>query len=548
MITRINKKVVVGVISFLFPLSSVLLTSCSDWNDHYEGGGAESGSNLTLWQQMKSDQQLSDFCQVLEQAKVFRMHRKTVVSYADMLDGGQSFTVVAPINGTFNRDSLLQLVQTNQGDSVVEKFFVLNHISRSVSSIRDDSDKMLMLNAKNMTVSPTTGIEGVSIQKPNVHTKNGVLHVASKPLPYQYNLYEALHDLPEMSAIGQQLRQYEEDYFDADASVSSGIVEGVPVYVDSVVIEWNRMLSNIGLISAEDSTYWVVAPTTEGWQKAWEETKRHFTYDETVLKRDSIQQYWTTRALMDDAIFNMTDQQSTSDSLVSVPYMNWRKTYSSGKPKFHVFQKPFEPGGILYGAREVACSNGTLYEVSEWPFTPEQTYLKELWAEGESTWLITNEKDCSYNTRRLVADSISENAYLQVIPRTATTNWELTFRINNTLAGDYDICVVVLPKSVANQTNPDLKPCKFKALINYVDEKGEPQSFNCDNQQFQSDPERVDTIVVAEAFHFPACNYDQSDIKVSIRLQCAILARETSRFAREMYLDCIYLRPRRTNN
>jgi hypothetical protein len=292
----------------------------------------------------------------------------------------------------------------------------------------------------------------------------------------------------------------------------------------------------------------VVAPTTEGWQKAWEETKRHFTYDETVLKRDSIQQYWTTRALMDDAIFNMTDQQSTSDSLVSVPYMNWRKTYSSGKPKFHVFQKPFEPGGILYGAREVACSNGTLYEVSEWPFTPEQTYLKELWAEGESTWLITNEKDCSYNTRRLVADSISENAYLQVIPRTATTNWELTFRINNTLAGDYDICVVVLPKSVANQTNPDLKPCKFKAMINYVDEKGEPQSFNCDNQQFQSDPERVDTIVVAEAFHFPACNYDQSDIKVSIRLQCAILARETSRFAREMYLDCIYLRPRRTNN
>jgi len=543
MITKINKsfKWVMSVSLFTFHFS--LFTSCGDWNDHYEGG-AEGGSAPTLWQQMKSDQQLSDFCQVLEQTKVFRMHKKTVVSYAEMLDGGQSFTVVAPVNGTFNRDSLLQLVQTNQGDSVVEKFFVLNHISRSITSIRDNSDKMLMLNAKNMTATSASAIEGVNLQKTNIHASNGVLHVAERPLPYQYNLYEALNDLPEMSGIGQQLRQYDEDYFDADASVSSGIVEGVPVYVDSVVIEYNRMLNSIGLINAEDSTYWVVAPTTAGWQRAWEEAKRYFTYDETVLKRDSIQLYWANRSLMEDAIFNMTDQHSTSDSLVSVPYPSWRRTYTSGKPVRHVFRKPFEPGGILYGARAVDCSNGTLYETGEWPFTPMQTYLQELWAEGESTWLITNEKDCSYNTRRLVADSISDNAYLQIIPRTATTNWELTLRINNTLAGDYDICAILLPKSVANQTNPDLRPCKFKATINYVDEKGVAQSFNCEGKQFESNPERVDTIVLAEAFHFPTCNYDQSDIKVTLRLQCSILARETSRYAREMYLDCIYLRPR----
>ena len=48
----------------------------------------------------------------------------------------------------------------------------------------------------------------------------------------------------------------------------------------------------------------------------------------------------------------------------------------------------------------------------------------------------------------------------------------------------------------------------------------------------------------AENFHFPACNYDQNDIKVSVRLQCNISTKETSKYAREMYLDCIYLRPR----
>ena len=54
----------------------------------------------------------------------------------------------------------------------------------------------------------------------------------------------------------------------------------------------------------------------------------------------------------------------------------------------------------------------------------------------------------------------------------------------------------------------------------------------------------TDTVLLAEAFHFPTCNYDQNEVKVTLKLQCSILARETSRYSREMYLDCIYLRPR----
>ena len=542
MINKINKRHLIGLSFIICHLSfSVALTSCSDWDDHYEGTG--SGSNITLWQQMEQINELSDFRQVLQQTKVFRMHKKTSVSYADLLNSGQVFTVVAPVNGTFNRDSLLQLVQTNQGDSVVEKFFVLNHLSRSTTSLKEVPQHMLLLNNKHVSLTANT-IQGVPVVTANSHAKNGVLHVVAQRLPYDYNLYEALCDMPDMASIGSFLRQYEEDYFDADASVSSGIVEGVPVYVDSVVIERNRMLQRIGLINDEDSTYWVVAPTMAGWQKAWDAATKYFVYDEKVLKRDSIQQFWTNRALLDDAIFNMTDQRSVNDSLVSVPYLNWLRSWVPGKPVFHVFQQPFASTGILNGAQAVTCSNGILYKVSEWPFTPEQTYFKEIWTEAENTGYITAEKDCSYNTRREVADSISENAYLQVIPRTATSNWELTFRVNNTLSGDYDICAIVLPKAVADQANPDLRPCKFKATINYVDAAGAAKTFNCNNEQFQNDPEKVDTVVLAEAFHFPACNYDQNDIKVSVKLQCSITARETSRFAREMYLDCIYLRPR----
>ena len=525
-------------------VAAALLGACSEWTDHYDGADSAEGGNLTLWQQMKGNPQLSDFCQVLEQTKVFRMHKKTPVSYADLLDGGQSFTIVAPVNGSFDKDSLLRLVQTAQGDSVVERFFVFNHLARSLNSVGAEPKSMFLLNKKHVSMGDGT-IEGVRLTAPNIHAKNGVLHIAERPLPYLRNLYETVCDLPEFSGIGVNLRQYEEDEFDADRSVSSGIIEGVPVYVDSVVTEYNRLLQSIGYIDSEDSLYWMVAPTAAGWKKAWDEAASCFQFDEKVLKRDSIQRYWTNRALLDDAIFNTTDQRTFTDSLVSVQYRLHRGSQVSGKPVYHVFHRPFGEGGILKDAERVECSNGVLFKTQEWPFSPEQTYLRPLWSEAEQAQLILNNKDCSYNTRRLASDSISEGAYLQIMPDKATSNWEVTFRVNNTLSTAYDICAVVLPKTINDVSNADLRPCKFKATVYYVDVDGTEKSFNCDNVQFKNDPERVDTIVLAENFQLPTCNYQQNDIKFSIRLLCSITARETASYSREMYLDCIYLRPRR---
>ena len=520
------------------------LCGCSDWDDHYNGTNSSEGNNNTLWQQLKSEQRLSDFCEVLEQTKIFRQHKKTPVSYAELLNGGQSFTVVAPVNGTFDKDSLLQLVQTAQGDSIVEKFFVLNHISRKLVSIPAKKDRMLLLNSKHVEIG-MDNIEGVRITNKNIYAKNGVLHIAEKPLPYERSLFEMLCDNPDFSTIGSFIRKYDEDYFDSDNSVSSGIIEGVPVYVDSVIIERNRFLDRIGYINAEDSMYWVIAPTTAGWKKAYEETAKYFVYDKKVAKRDSIQQYWAHRALIDDAVFNMTDQYSVNDSLTSVQYV--RGSAINNKPVYHVFQKPFADGGILSKATPVDASNGVLYKVDEWPFTPEQTFFRPIWSEVENTYYLTESKLCSYNSRRIAADSISEGAYLQIVPEKATSNWEMTFRVNNTLSGHYDICAIVLPRTITHK-DQTFKPCKFKATVNYVDTLGASKTYNCKNTQFKSDRARVDTVVLAESFYLPACNYDNTEIKVSVKLTCSILARENSSYSREMYLDCIYLRPKKVNN
>ena len=517
-------------------------TACTDWDDHYEPSSA-GGSNATLWEQLQANPQLSDFCQVLEKTHTFRMHRKTEVSYAQLLSSGQAFTVIAPVNGTFDKDGLLSQAETNYGDSVVEKSFIFNHLSRTTTSMKETPQMMHLLNGKYVSVTSTT-IQDVPIVAANQHALNGVFHIASQALPYAFNVYEALCDDPQVSAVGANLRQYEWDEFDPDASVSSGIVEGVPVYVDSVVHEHNRMLDAIGYINNEDSTYWTVAPSNEVWQQLWDATSKYFEFDSSYQKADSLQRYWTTRALLDDAVFNMTDQRSTTDSLVSVPYLNWRKGYVAGKPVYHVFHKPFEPGGILYGAEQLKCSNGILYKTASWPYTPEETYFKQLWTEGEATWLIIGEKNCRYASLRQVADSISENSLLQVIASNSTANWELTFRLDDVLSGDYDVCAIILPQTAINPDATNLRPCKFKASINYVDVNGKELEYDCENTQFQTDPERVDTVVLAPAFHFPATNYAQSTNKISLTIKCSITARENARFNREMLLDCIYLRPR----
>ena len=232
--------------------ATTVFTACSDWNDHYEGT-ADAAEGATLWEQLKANPQLSDFCDVLEQTKVYRMHKKTPVSYADLLSSGQSFTVMAPVNGTFNKDSLLRLVQTVAGDSAVEKSFVQNHITRSLVSSTPETTKMLMLNMKRMTMANGT-VDNIPVTVANTKSSNGVLHVMQHALPYNYNILEMLSDNPQLENIGANIRSFNEDIFDPAASVSNGVVDGVPVYVDSVVYARNRLLENIGLLDAEDST------------------------------------------------------------------------------------------------------------------------------------------------------------------------------------------------------------------------------------------------------------------------------------------------------
>ena len=527
-----------ALLSVILPLGGVggFLSSCSDWDDHYENEAAN-GANLTLWDAIKQRSDLSDFAEVLEKTMVFRQHKKTPVSYADVLKGGRSFTLFAPVNGTFNKDSILSLVNTAKGDSAVERFFVWNHLSQNLVSSDGTNKKFRMLNYKNVSFADNNTVNEVSVKESNIHSKNGIMHVMNSQLPYKKTIYEALVALPQFKSHGEFLASYNEDVFDEDASVSSGVVDGKKVYVDSVMYERNKLINAIGLIDDEDSIYHVVVPTEEGWNKAWKEAMECFVFPKNNPKADSLQRYYAYRALMDDAVFSETTQPSMNDSVRS-------KWYSRLYPEYSVFYKPFSSDGIFGKAKErISCSNGIIYATDEWVFDPAMTYQTKVEVEADYSSRISSYdgKTTTLIPIQVINKDVSEGWFMHIKPTGGNSNWSVTYRLDGVISGKYDIDVKVLPKSINGGENK--RPCRFTATINYYDEDGKEQHYVCnDGSPINTNPDEIDVIRVA-TFKFPTCNYGEGTIgQPSITLTCNIRPNENARYDRNFYLDTIVLK------
>ena len=152
----------------------------------------------------------------------------------------------------------------------------------------------------------------------------------------------------------------------------------------------------------------------------------------------------------------------------------------------------------------------------EWPFKPEDIYFYPVKTEAEYESMMTDYEDCTYASLSWVADSIS---------------------------GTYEVCAVVLPRTVYNASDRNFRPCKFKASIGYETVDGVEQTYDFEDE-VQNDPYRVDTVKIG-TFTIPVCSYGQPDAKVHLTLECSISRMESGRYNREMYLDCLYFKPNR---
>lgn len=527
------------------PVAGGLLSSCSEWDDHYDGNGG-SASGISIWDEIKSNPMLSDFAEVMDAISVTRQHKKTTTQYSQLLSGGRSLTIFAPVNGSFDKKSLIDEVQTNSGDSAVEKYFAQNHIVSSPRSFVGDGEnqKMLLMNYKYATFADST-VNGVEFLQKNINCRNGVMHIIKKPIPYSYTIYEALTNFDAFKPTGDILKSYNIQEFDEQASTSAGTVDGVKVFVDSVTYDRNKMVEAIGNITANDSSYIAVVPETAGWNTAWEKTSAAFVYPNTIAKRerDSLQTYYTFRALMDDAIFSMTTvNKNQKDSLIS-------KFYNRRTPEYHVFYKPYEEGGILSNPTEIIeCCNGKLYKTKNWNFEPTMVYHKKIEVEAERYEDVkTNNLDPNAKLGRVGLGTsaepyVSRGGYAEI---NESSNWSVTYKIPNTLSARYDVKMVLLPLLIVDKTST-ARPNKFKVSLNYLDADGNQQvitSGDIINDMFYDQPV-ADTITVLENVALPVCNYDMDNSNVSLTITANVGARETGKYSRRMFLDAIILTPK----
>lgn len=510
-----------------FLAAGAMTTACSDWDDHYNNNGVSGSTSETIWENVKANANLSQFADLMHKA-----------GYDEVINTTQTYTVWAPLNGTFNYDSLNALPLNN-----LKQHFAMNHVARFNYPASGSVDAAVtMLNKKVMPFkgNGTYKFNGVEVVSPNVASSNGMLHVTSGMVDYMANLFESLDSMAlPIDSISRYFHNYDQKVLDEANSVKGPVVDGRLTYLDSVFVEQNILLYlHNALIHREDSNYTMLLPSDEAWQKAYKAVKSCFNYQpftfvkdvpQTNLKKATADNYDTGSTKLDfdllndsiihymickDLFFNnnlyhnrvlndlKTGAQLSVDSLV-----NTNRSIFYGN----------DASDIFADARRIDKSNGSMWLTDSLRMRPWLTYNPIIKIQAE------NGAAKSYNAGATtivpiakaeqnpdIQGTVSNGYYLTITPSSPASNPEAIFYLPGVRSTTYAVYVCFVPENINASTYTDnVRPNIVQVTMGYNDLKGKPQEQPLKvgkTQLFQSDITKVDTVYVGD-FTFPLCYY-----------------------------------------
>lgn len=567
-------------------LAALTFTACSDtWDDHYEGtsDGVLEGS---LWQAIENDANLSNFASVMK-----------ACGFDKSLASSQVFTVFAPTNDSFSAEEAAELIaaynaeknEVDEEDNTIIKEFVKNHIALYNHSIAPGVlDSLLLMNGKRVQFTENN-ISDVNILKDlsNRHYENGMLFVIDKQIQYLPNVFEYLRKDPDLDSLRSFMysKRFYRREFEPSLSVPGEIVEGKTTYLDSVFTQVNELYSLLdALLTREDSTYWMLAPTNEAWRQLIEDYEPYFNYAKTTVDRDSFVYTFTRLAIMQGAFFSETlnRQKALQDSAISTEAVrtDWRESYW-GAPFLRYYQygssksdyNPIQSGNVLGDLnnpdKAKLCSNGTVIKTSQWNINPLNTFKQVIIIPATSRSYIqdmSKKLNSSKELEEIVAmsgldippsspyyDKLWGNRFMQF---RALANEDVFYRfsIPNVLSNmGYDIYLVTAPilANDSNATAIQRLPAKFDATMCYLDENGKKDSTVLVTKQTTQE-DVFNYILLAEDFKFPCCTYSlrESTPQVSLKINTNVTPIEyrRSRYTRTMNIAYILLVPHGTDD
>ena len=549
----------------------LVATSCSEFDDYNDApSDATASGNMTLWQNITQNPQLSDFASLVKRTR-----------FDVELDNTRAYTVWAPLNGTFNVGAYQQL-----DDSTLLAQFVKSHVAQYNHVASGSIDERIhTLNKKSF---PVTGngdytYDGVHISAPNQPSSNGVMHLMDGAAQFFPNLYEYLSMGQGIDSLRNYFLGYELTTLDLQNSVKGSVVGGVQTYIDSVLITTNSLTRQLNAsLDNEDSTYTFIMPTDKAYQQMYDKVKQNYNFIATTKVQD-VEQFASASATNSKNV--TVNAEYLSDSLTrrhivrnlifsnNDGYNRWvvGKGLFSDTLRSTTRNKLSNPNDILAQTIEkVEMSNGFAHIVDSLAFYPWETFAPEI--EVSPSRHVANKFNCSSQNvtftdpeGRVFGPEIKEFRYTWIYPTSEYSKPDVFISLPNVNSTTYNFYCVFLPSAyVANDSLPNI----LNFQLSYCAANGNLATYNFSKAYadslltggtlprvpssvsmttaFTNDPLKTDTVFIGR-FQFPvAYNGLGDEYRPNIHISNPISVfnkTQMSTYTRDMRIAAIIMRP-----
>lgn len=406
------------------------MAACSD--DHYDIVVSGETEGKTIWQNIKENEDLSEFASVLSATSYLKSDMDfpsatgaAKMTYAEFLNSPQSFTVWAPKNGSFEVAAMLAQLEeikslyatdrmaATKAEYIFATQFLGQHIARFNHEAQGADKRVRMLNSKYVVYDASEKtFDGIDLVAgfESLPSSNGTLHLIEKPSMYIYNIYDYLTSSSDLTAMNSVLfsKEFNTTSFSPGSSTEGAMnSEGKMEYVDSVYVTNNTLLNmTYAQLRNEDSVYVAVFPTNDAWEGALAKVKSLFNYkdkysnfegsvesgdwkaSETLkagkFNYDSLATLNATKLLFSSMYFSPSVMGKTvtlSDSTAIIDYClyndsvnttNWKTIYNSNKGG----KNPFFLGADNKDVQPVKVSNGYIFPVDSYNLDLAYSFLE----------------------------------------------------------------------------------------------------------------------------------------------------------------------------
>lgn len=508
-------KLINNIKSFkLLVLLAMLSVACNNnWEDHY----AESSYDLpayNIYEYLSSNSELSTFVKMLD-----------ISNYDQLLKSPQTFTVWAPTNEALSEIEL--------SDTVLVAQIVKTHVTRNryttsgneLTEINVSSGKYISFGGAASDFS----FGEVPLAESNINTNNGLVHIIGKYVPYKKNIWEFIHSEENFDSISTYLLENNKATFSFELSPEIGFNDaGQPVY-DSVFIQQNEILNQLGAIDSEDSIYTVILPTDTAWREAYQRISSYYVFPDDFGGASRQNEKTKFGIIKDFAYREFIEDPNSFSTLTSTSNSIYE-----------------DPASLFEGADYYELSNGAAYVSDQMPFSDTLSWFKQIKIEAEQELNRENSNSNIYTRSSEGTNFETSNDNYIYVEATSTSNLatpRVEFFFPNILSATYKVYCVFVPNSIIDES--DLRPMKAKFTLNYITSSGSTRRKTLRPDIDLTSTTEVTKMYLGEfTFDFASvADEEYPELLTSLLVTSNVKTNETEEYSRDMRIDCVILEP-----